>query len=905
MLTSAIALALVGASSGVPIGDATPASSGTASASAPAPDPAEASPVDADQLLLLSVDLDGQTLTESLTAYGDAADPLIPLGELSRLLELPLEVRPAEGLVTGRLGEGERALTIDLKSGHAMLAGRRIAVQPGDVKVTGSDIYLATSLVARLLPLTVRLAPDDSTMSLSATEKLPIQARRDRVARMRGLMDSPVAGESVMRVDNPYGWASRPAFDFGMELGADSTRGRATTRFEARMSGDLLKTGMTGWIATDENGSPSSARLTATRRGTGEDMLGLTSVAAGDVYTPTSSLGPRSSGGAGIAFSTARQEEASVFQKIDLRGELPIGYDVELYVNDVLRSGQQGAKTQGRYEFTDVPLVRGRNVLRVVLYGPRGERSEQTRVINVGGGQLAAGQTTIDAGLVAQERPVFQLSQDTVLPGNLGQGSLRAVVNVAHGFTAGLTSAASFSSYEDMTGQRHNVLGAGLRTSLLGASLQADVAKDLRSGAAFSLGAAGKLGGINYLARHVEYSGAFQDEVNIAWDAARAMRRYDEVTLDFALPLGKQARLPISARIDRAQFVDGGTSFSARARTAATLAGTLVAIGGDYTRRTGPSGKDEQFSGYVSASRFVDYKWQLRGNVEYRMKPKFAVEALGFTADRAIGDRYSLRFGASRSFSARDVTLQAGFTARLPFADATLGGDWSTQQKRWRVGLQLNFGLAFDPLARRYRMTPPGPANGGSAALLAFIDNDANGEMDAGEEPVSGVELQGGAHTVVTDKQGRAFVTGLGESPSTVLRADIANTDTVFVAPPAPNIALAPRAGSVSKVLYPMVPTSDVSVKLDYRTPDGKITGLSAVRLRLVDGNGNVIEGTTEFDGTVVFDTVKPGAYSVELDPDQARRLGMKLAAPVKAVVGWKARSLSVEGEILFVRSSQ
>jgi hypothetical protein len=114
--------------------------------------------------------------------------------------------------------------------------------------------------------------------------------------------------------------------------------------------------------------------------------------------------------GRGISFTTAPLEQASVFDTIDLRGELPIGYDVELYINDVLRSGQR-APVQGRYEFLDVPLVRGINLIRIVSYGPRGERSEQVRVVNVGGGQLKKNQTTIEVGLVQQERPLFSLNR--------------------------------------------------------------------------------------------------------------------------------------------------------------------------------------------------------------------------------------------------------------------------------------------------------------------------------------------------------------------------------------------------------------------------------------------------------------------------------------------------------------
>lgn len=863
--------------------------------------------VDTDQLLLFAVQLDNATLTESLTAYGDPADPLVPLGELARLLDLPLDVQPGAGLVTGRLGENQRAITVDLAAHKALVGGKVILLIPPDSKVTASDIYLRASLVAKLLPLRIASSPDEMVLSLTATEKLPIQARGDRTARLSGLTGEPTAQDDALHIATPYRWVSRPAFDFGMELGADSGLNHPVTRFEGRVAGDLAETGFTGWVATNDAGRLSSARVTATRRDAEGNMLGplnATYAAAGDVYSPALPLGPRSAGGAGVVVSSARVEDTSVFQRINLRGELPIGYDVELYVNDILRNGQQGAKTQGRYDFTDVPLVRGRNVIRIVLYGPRGERSEQTRVINVGGGQLAAGQTVVDAGIVAQDKPLIPLSNDDLVSFNRSRGALRAVVNVAHGLTPRLTVSTGLGIYSDYYGERREVLTAGLRTSLLGMALQGDFAHDLKGGSAASLSAASRIGGISFLGRHVEYAGVFNDEANSAWSAGRPMRRYSELTFDLAVPLPGVARLPFSGRIERAEFADGGTSFSARGRTTASLAGTLVALGADYSRRTGPGYKTEQFNGSIAASRFIDYKWQLRTTAEYRLKPNFRLETLGATADRAINDRYSLRLGASRSFTSRDITLQTGMTARLPFAEATLGGDWSTSQQRWRVGLQLNFGLAFDPLRGGYRVTPPGPANGGSATFQAFIDNNANGVPDQGEAPVPGVELQGTGRKAVTDANGRAFVTGLGESAEAMLHADTSNTDTVFVTSPPQNIMFAPRAGKVATVLYPMVPSSELVIKLNFRQQNSTMTGLSAVHVRLIPSSGSAIAGTTEFDGTAVFDGVKPGSYRIELDSDQAARLGMRLVAPMAVTIGTDGRTQTVSGEVLFIRSS-
>lgn len=898
MLDAAAILALAGAATSVaPEGPAAPAKA------ADVPIRFGAQEDYADQLLLLSVQLDGATISEALTAYGDAADPMLPLGELSRLLELPLDIDVGNGVASGRIGESQRPLTIDLKSGQALLGGKIVALVPPDSIVTETDIFLRASLIAKLLPLRITAVADEMALHLEATEKLPVQIQRERLARIAGLSRGPDQAEDALRVATPYRWLGEPAFDFTSELGYDSTDGHAITRMEARVAGDLLQTGFSGWLATDDRAKPSSARLAFTRRSEDGHLLGSlggTMASLGDVFTPPSVIGARSMNGAGLVFSSARIDEASVFQRINLRGELPVGYDAELYVNDILRSGQRGSGAQGRYEFNDIPLVRGRNAIRIVLYGPRGERVERTRMINVGGGQLAAGKTTLDLGVVAQDRAVVDLSDTSVAGFMRGRGKLRAVLGLAHGISESLTVAGSLSRFTDSGGTDHTIGTVGARTSLLGISVQADMASDFRAGKALSVGLAGRLGGISFLGRHVEYGGGFADEANTSFDAARPLRRYSELVFDLAVPLPGSVGLPLSGRIDRAEYIDGGKSISARARTTASLGGTLVAFGADYSHRSAPGYSDTRINGNISAMRLVDYKWQLRATADYRMKPGFALETLGLAADRAIGDRYSLRFGATRTFSNHDVALQAGLTARLPFASATLRGDWSTGQGRWRVGLQLNFGLARDPLQGRYRMTPPGPANGASAALLAFIDANANGRRDTGEEAVPGVTVEGGGLKAVTDAQGRAFVTGLGDGSMAALRTDISNADTVFVTPPPQNIVFAARAGRVATIDYPLVPTSELVARINFRRRDGALKGLSAVKLRLVSPKGTVVEGVTEFDGTAVFDQVKPGRYALEIDADQAARLGMRMMAPVFVTVAADGRTIDATGEVAF-----
>lgn len=865
---------------------------------------AQAAPaaVQRGDLLLVALQFEGTTLSEALTAYGDPADPLLPVGEIARMLELDVQLQPGIGRATGRLGETLRPLTIDLASGEGRSGSIGVAIGASDAFATPVEIYVRASLLARLLPIALKVDEDNLLITVEAREKLPVQARRERAQRLLQLGSGGDTPLESFRIDAPYRWIGRPAFDLSLDLGKDADRGGFTRRMEGRFALDLLMSNVAGFIGTDDRGKPANMRIKAERQALDGTILGplrATRLGAGDIYAPGLSLGPRAVGGAGVAVSTAPREQLSVFERIDLRGELPQGYDVELYVNDVLRAGQNSA-TRGRYEFLAVPLVRGINVIRIVAFGPRGERDEQTRVINVGGGQVETGRTVIEAGIVAQERPLIDLGYFDAAAVPRGEGKLRAVATVAHGVSPALTVQAGAAVYHDHDGALHHVATGGIRSSLAGLAIQLDHARDFRSGSATSAGVAGTIAGISIVGRHIEYQGGFSDENISHFDLARPMSRYSELTFDLTVPFLSKARLPLSGRVERAKFADGST-FVARGRTALTLADTLVSLGGDYTRTRRGRVVNEQLSGNVSASRLIDYKWQLRATSDFEFRPVARLRAIALTADRGLSERYGLRLGLTKSFGvSTDTALQAGVSARLPFGSLSLNGDYSTTQRRWRVGLQLNVGIAPNAGQGGYRLTPPGPASGASAALHAFRDTNGNGRFDRGETPLPGIAVNGAFGPVATNEQGRAFVTGLGDGASGFMRIDTRKVDTVFDATPPTAVSFVPRPGLVMQVPFAVVPTSEVAVSIKLRQPDGTKVGIAAVRLNLVDAKGRKEAIATEFDGTGVFEQVRPGRYSIELDPAQARQLKMKLVAPIHFTADAASGLTRLEGEILF-----
>lgn len=213
-----------------------------------------------ENLLLLAVELDSFSVTDSLAVYGDIEDPLIPLGELARLLDLDLTVAPRKGEVVGRVGEARRPLAIDIPKRLIRVSGRAPELAVEDLGLTANDVYVPASAVSQLLPVTAEVDPEGMILRIVARETLPIQARLQRAARRQQLLPDGERAEPSMTLATPYRLVSAPAFDVSMDLTSGGGAGFGR-RAELRTAGDLLGAGYQFYVGTDERGAPADARL--------------------------------------------------------------------------------------------------------------------------------------------------------------------------------------------------------------------------------------------------------------------------------------------------------------------------------------------------------------------------------------------------------------------------------------------------------------------------------------------------------------------------------------------------------------------------------------------------------------------------------------------------------------------
>ena len=642
------------------------------------------------------------------------------------------------------------------------------------------------------------------------------------------------------------------------------------------------------YIGSDEEGRATTARALLERRSMDGTLLGplhATSLGLGDVFTPGLAIGPRSLGGRGIAISSVPLDQASVFNRIDLRGELPLGNDVELYVNDVLK-GSQTAADRGRYEFLNVPLVQGVNIIRIVTYGPRGQRNEETRVVNVSGGLLRPGQTTFEFGAVEQDEPLFRPRDPPAFSSDRSVGRPRVVAGLNYGLNKFLTVSGGAAVYTTRLGVERSLYTAGLRTSLRGFATQLDVARDSQGGQAVSLAVAGRIFGASTVLRHAEYAGGLIDETVPEADIDRPLDRRTELTVDQNFTIAGRV-VPISLRALRDAYADGGDTLIGSARGSAAVGPILLSSGLEYERRTLIGGdRDERLRGSFSGSTFRNYQWQLRANVDYDVLPTWRARLLTVTADRTLSDTWTVRLAAAQHLDApKGFEFIAGSITRTRFGDLALTGQYDTADNSWRLGVQLNFGLGYNPVTRGYELTRSGPGSGGSVLFHAFLDENGDGRFNAGDKPVPNVRIEGGERLIRTDAEGRAYITGFGANGMARLQIGLSETDDPSVKTPPTTVEFSPRPGGVTEIEYPMRSTSEVMVHIKLRRPGAPAVGLSAARVRLIDAKGVVTEGVTEFDGSVSFQDLPAGPYRLELDAEQAKRLRMRLVSPVAVTI--------------------
>lgn len=847
---------------------------------------AEPQPFSSDDLLWMEVQVDGRQAAESMDVYASRSGVFIPIAQFSRVLDLAIAAFPSQRRAEGWVLSPDRKIVVDLATRTATAGGKSIPFAPDQAAIYDDDVYVRIDLLEQLLPM--RLKPNVSAqlLSVSPTEPLPFQQRQVREQRRSELGNQPRSEKRAIVV--PYSLFSPPAFDvnIGGQLSRDGDDlGRS---FDARAAGDLLYGTVQAFVGSDQDGEISDARVTWERKDPGGRALGAlggTRAGLGDVFTPSMALGAGSSGGRGIFYTSAPLDNLDISTPLDIRGELALGEEVELYVNEVLQASRASA-VQGRYEFLDVPLTVGLNTVRLVFYGSQGQTREEVRRINFGAGQLEAGQVSVRLGAVQQDIAVIDLGRRVE---TREVGAPRVVAMIDYGVTNSLTVSAGLARYSPVGGDARSAGSVGLRGSLGGWAVQGDLGVDDRGGRAASASVAGRPFGVSLVGQHSEYRGGFIDETRPfgALDDVR-LERATDVRADAQLALTKQFTLPLSVSLQHAQRVDGSSLVTSEIRTSAPIAHYYVSTNLAYEReRLSTDITRERLVGGVDLATLVAARLQLRGGLTYEIRPSTTLETAYASAEWQLSEATAVRLGVVQALGPQGTTtVQGSALYRARRFDLALNAGYDTSSSEWRLGVQLGFGFGYDPFAGRYRMTRPGVSGGGAVAFNAFVDANGDGVRQPGEAGVPKVVVETPGGAVVTDANGRALGVGLGDGARAQVRVTTEGVDDPFLLGGAGTLEMVPRPGRIAMIDYPMQVSGELELVARIVRPEGPARPLSALGVELVPaGGGAPVAARSDHSGVLYFEGVRPGVYEVRLAPEQASALGLALAAPLRVTI--------------------
>lgn len=827
-----------------------------------------------EEMLLFEVRLEGVTLSDTFPGYPVKGGIYIPLGELCRLLGLAITTDPLTGRASGFVLKESRVFRLDLGAGTLEVDGKKSDLDRTRLELHRDDIYVDTRLLGQWFPLDLKVDRLGSRINVIPREPLPAQAMAMRERNRMAFGGSRADKHHYVPLDDPYLWAEWPMVDQTLRIGSASSRGAGSAtsvQSTTYASGDLFKMTSNLYLFGDSQGS-RSVRATLGRRDPDSRLLGPLAASEfqfGEVFDPGLDGVSFPNSGTGL-FVTNLPLSSDIFgDKKSFRGDLPPGWQVELYQNGAL-AGFQGSRAGGLYEFLNLPLQHGWNDFRLVFYGPGGERREETY-------HLDASQPQVNAGgfryrLVAER-----------LHGGIGdQGQFLG----QYGLSDHVSAFAAISRAA-MAGGSHFYSQGGVqgRWNLL--SLQGSYTKEQGGGAAGQLALSTRLGSsLSLTFKHAELWQDFASPVFLPTNGP--IQRRDEMDAQGLLPSIEHPFFNVGLNAQRDTLVNGGEVLRLSPRFGGSASGWFYSNFLTYQRVRLP-GQDAGASsfGNLLLTRFFG-GFAVRGEATYSVSPVRHLQNLGAYLDLFKFQPWTLQAGVLRVVDARDNRLVVSANKAQGLVSIAFDGSWS-RRSGWTAALTLRVGLAREPRSGHWAAQAQSAASFGAISALTYLDTNANGRRDSGEAPlpevgffVNGVNRPGG-----TDARGVNFLRNIPPDTRGKVLISPSTLPDPLMKQEGEGFSFLARPGHIVRAEVPVVQTGDINGTV-FQKP-GR-TALPGITLELVDTSGKVVASVrTAYDGYYEISDLQPTTYHLRIKAeDLARR---HLVAP-------EPRKILLQGEL-------
>ncbi|MDB5838049.1 MAG: hypothetical protein JWQ23_1 [Herminiimonas sp.] len=807
-------------------------------------------------LLLLEVRLDQRVLSDAVTAYQYGNDIFLPLSELSRLLTIAIRAQPEQGSAAGYVLSEDRGFSLNLAQSSVTVGDRTEALDPALVRVQADDIYVASRLIARWLPLDLDIDLSSLSLRVRPRERLPLQSRLER--QDRGKQAGSRAGyvdPGFPRDDSPVQMLGVPFID--QTLGVDVRHGNGSAQvnaaYTAYLTGDLLGMESSLFVSSSKRNPSPDLRFTLGRHDPDAGLLGplhARTFELGSVPVPgVANIALTSATGNGLTLSNRPLSQPTSFDRHSLQGNLPPGWDVELYFNDALVGFQQ-SRPDGKYNFDDLPLIYGPNEFRLVFHGPLG----QSRV----------------------ERQSFSLEQSVTAPGefyyNITEhrdkaGRARSVAQFDVGLNRYLSATGGLVRLP-VAGTEQRYANLGLRTFWRSFIISSDLARSQNGGSLSEMTLRTRVGGMS-----IGVSRAYLHDFtsDLFLPSGDPVRTRDKIRIDGAIPLDFLPRLPLTLEAKRDRLQSGADNIELAGRVSTYQYGIAMS----NSLRWQSLGGAKSANGAFQFSRRIA-GIGLSGQVNYTLKPETRLATMALSADKSLAAGYLLNLGVARLFSNAEMLYAAALNKSLGSYGWGVSASYSSRGTV-AAGVQLFMAMGKEPRQSAWLFDAQPMAGAGAASMRVFVDKNLDGVMDAGDEPIKGVSftINGGTHQARTDEAGIAYLSRLPVKQNVDIAVDTGSLEDPQWMTQKKGVRVVPRPGKVTELDFPVIMTGEIDGTV-YLVENDVKRGVGDVSLELVDAGRKVIAQTrTASDGYYIVPAVPPGNYLLRISREQLKRLNL------------------------------
>lgn len=655
------------------------------------------------------------------------------------------------------------------------------------------------------------------------------------------------------------------------------------------------------FLAGNQEDSLSSARLTVSRQSEEGNLLGplqATEYMVGDVVPINAGIGNTQAMSRGFMLGNTPINQLADNRKVNLTGELQVGWDVELYRNGVLIDQRLGV-SDGRYEFNDTQLEYGNNDFELIFYGPQGQIETKTESYIVDSNTVSAGQGMYRFSLVEAGESVFNIDSYTNDPTQQG---VVASAALDFGLTDWLALSAGSSTFEPKLGdtQQYFTLGASASfgtAGLFSARAMQNQHDLITSDYNFRTRLLNTSYSFNYRRAEEQYllpnNAAAPDVVNTdSYDVLMSGQLFSGSQLPVSyqnswhrsetkeLDLKNeyfQNSLAIGSRLGyisnnilwrKDVIADPLQDPLLMPLVEDSVVGSLQYrknFGRLNTRLFGSYGIEPTNEVY-SYGGIINYNWSPGFNSEFRYTY--------FT----LPDQYQVNLGLNWRKNAFYLSTNTGYN----------------EDKSWFTGLSLRFSLGYEPIGHSIFTSAQPITQSGAVSARVFEDLNMNGIFDANERPIENATVKAvqAYRQGKTNESGVAVLSSLYNNTTTDIVVDESTLDGPFMITAIPGVAIKARKGYVETVELPVVKAGEVEGVIYLKDATRKSDVAPYIMLNLVDKNEKIVASTrSEYDGYYLFTNVLPGNYSLKVDENYLDRRGLKSAN--------KNLNFSSEGDVI------